>query len=155
MQIQISWLLQKPSDLELHCLQRQEISETSRTTVETVTRVLIFTKVSNSDLLMFEVIWSGNLYALLKFDMKLSNVPELETISAKVDCFIQVFMSLSTIFQSYRQGAGVILELSDREKFGDNFRISGRSFGPNFGFPYTYFTFSLLPQLKIGRNQPA
>ena len=26
MQIQISWLLQKPSDLDLHCLQRQGIS---------------------------------------------------------------------------------------------------------------------------------
>ena len=25
-QIQISWLLQKPSDLDLHCLQRQDIS---------------------------------------------------------------------------------------------------------------------------------
>ena len=28
--------------------------------------------------------------------------------------------------------AGVILKLSEREKFCDNFRISGRSFGPNF-----------------------
>ena len=24
--------------------------------------------------------------------------------------------------------------------------ISGRSFGPNFGFPYTFYTFSLLTQ---------
>ena len=51
--------------------------------------------------------------------------------------------------------AGVILDLSEREKFCDNFRISGRSFGQNFGFPYTFYTFSLLPQLKIGRSQPA
>ena len=51
--------------------------------------------------------------------------------------------------------AGVFLELSQREKFCDNFRISGRSFGPNFGFPYIFYTFSLLPQLKIGRRQPA
>ena len=29
-QIQISWLLQKPTDLDLHCLQRQGISGFSR-----------------------------------------------------------------------------------------------------------------------------
>ena len=32
-QIQISWLLQKPTDLDLHCLQRQDISGCSRTMV--------------------------------------------------------------------------------------------------------------------------
>ena len=32
-QIQISWLLQKPTDLDLHCLQRQSISGFSRTSV--------------------------------------------------------------------------------------------------------------------------
>ena len=32
-QIQISWLLQKPTDLDLHCLQRQCISRFSRTRV--------------------------------------------------------------------------------------------------------------------------
>ena len=32
-QIQISWLLQKPTDLELHCLQRQDISGLSRSRV--------------------------------------------------------------------------------------------------------------------------
>ena len=31
MQIQISWLLKKPTDLDLHCLQRQGISRISRT----------------------------------------------------------------------------------------------------------------------------
>ena len=36
MQIQISWLLQKPSDLDIHCLQRQGISGLSRTRVKTV-----------------------------------------------------------------------------------------------------------------------
>ena len=30
MQIQISWLLQKPTDLDLHCLQRQDIAGFSR-----------------------------------------------------------------------------------------------------------------------------
>ena len=34
MQIQISWLLQKPTDLDLHCLQRQGISGFSRTRVK-------------------------------------------------------------------------------------------------------------------------
>ena len=34
MQIQISWLLQKPNDLGLHCLQRQGISGFSRTRVK-------------------------------------------------------------------------------------------------------------------------
>ena len=34
MQIQISWLLQKPTDLDLHCLQRQGISRFSRTRVK-------------------------------------------------------------------------------------------------------------------------
>ena len=33
-QIQISWLLQKPTDLDLHCLQRQGISRFSRTRVK-------------------------------------------------------------------------------------------------------------------------
>ena len=51
--------------------------------------------------------------------------------------------------------SGVILELSEREKFCNNFRILGRSFGPNLRFPYTFYTLSLLPQLKIGRSQPA
>ena len=35
-QIQISWLLQKPTDLDLHCLQRQAISGFSRTRVNLV-----------------------------------------------------------------------------------------------------------------------
>ena len=33
-QIQISWLLQKPTDLDLHCLQRQGISGFSRARVK-------------------------------------------------------------------------------------------------------------------------
>ena len=33
MQIRISWLLKKPTDLDLHCLQRQGISGFSRTRV--------------------------------------------------------------------------------------------------------------------------
>ena len=37
MQIQISWLLKKPTDLDLHCLQRQDISEFSRTRVNVKT----------------------------------------------------------------------------------------------------------------------
>ena len=33
-QIQISWPLQKPADLDLHCFQKQDISEFSRTRVK-------------------------------------------------------------------------------------------------------------------------
>ena len=33
-QIQISWLLKKPSDLGLHCLQRQDLSGFSKTRVK-------------------------------------------------------------------------------------------------------------------------
>ena len=36
MQIQISWLLKKPTDLDLNCLQRQGISEYSRTRVKII-----------------------------------------------------------------------------------------------------------------------
>ena len=38
---------------------------------------------------------------------------------------------------------GVSQELSEREKFCDIFRITGRNFGPNFGFPYTFYTFKV------------
>ena len=50
--------------------------------------------------------------------------------------------------------AGLSLELSDRKKFCVIFRILGRSFGPNFVFPYMFYTFKLLPQLIIGRSEP-
>ena len=36
MQIQIGWLLQKPTDLDLHCLQKQGISGFSRTRVKLI-----------------------------------------------------------------------------------------------------------------------
>ena len=47
MQIQISWLLQKPTDLDLHCLQRQDISGFSRTSVNIcmpITYILVVKK---------------------------------------------------------------------------------------------------------------
>ena len=40
MQIQISWLLQKPIDLDLHCLQRRGISGFSRTRVKVSAEIL-------------------------------------------------------------------------------------------------------------------
>ena len=43
MQIQISWLLQNPTDLDLHCLQRQYISGFSRTRVKTHPEVVKWT----------------------------------------------------------------------------------------------------------------
>ena len=36
MQVQISWLLKKPTDLDLHCLQRQDISRINRTRVNVI-----------------------------------------------------------------------------------------------------------------------
>ena len=39
-QIQISWLLQKPTDLDLHCLQRHGIFGFSRTRVKTMSTIL-------------------------------------------------------------------------------------------------------------------
>ena len=52
--------------------------------------------------------------------------------------------------------AGIILELSDREKFCDNFRISGRLGQISvFSYMYVFYTFSFLPLLKVGRSQPA
>ena len=44
--------------------------------------------------------------------------------------------------------SGLSLELSDREKFCDIFRILGRSFGSNFGFLFMFYTLKLLPQLR-------
>ena len=40
-QIQISWLLQKPTDLDLHCLQSQGISGFSRTRVKLLQAVFV------------------------------------------------------------------------------------------------------------------
>ena len=40
MQIQISWLFQKPTDLDLHCFQRQGISGFSRTSVNVLSQDL-------------------------------------------------------------------------------------------------------------------
>ena len=65
---------------------------------------------------------------------------------------ISFFFSIS--FSTMAADPGVCLKLSDRERFCNIFRISGRSFGPKFGFPYMFYTFKLLPQLKIGRSQP-
>ena len=83
-------------------------------------------------------------------------IPDItnQDMQEKPNCYKQK-VSQATFKGLQRGITGVILELSEREKFCDNFRISGRSFGPNFRFPYTFYTFSLLSQLKIGRSQPA
>ena len=50
--------------------------------------------------------------------------------------------SVGVFYKIYRDTliyARVILECSEREKFCDHFRISGRHFGPNFGSPYTFY----------------
>ena len=57
MQIQISWLLQKPNDLDLHCLLRQGISGFSKTRVKYCsTYLLVFCKQgTNASLKVLEV----------------------------------------------------------------------------------------------------
>ena len=50
MQIQIRWLLQKPIDLDLHCLRRQGISGFSRTRVKSTHNLCYFSKIRG---------WSG------------------------------------------------------------------------------------------------
>ena len=62
-------------------------------------------------------------------------------------CFDWADLVILAVNQYFVPIAGVILELSEREKFCDNSRISGRSFSPIFGFPYIFYTFSLLPVL--------
>ena len=62
MQIQISWLLQKPTDLDLHCLQRQVISRFSRTRVKFSVKKSIFI---SCDL---DVKWTGTIWTALKED---------------------------------------------------------------------------------------
>ena len=54
MQIEISWLLQKPTDLDLHCLQMQDISGLSRT------RVRIFLGEGNSSVYLQNVFLGKN-----------------------------------------------------------------------------------------------
>ena len=50
MQIQISWLLKKPTELDLHCLQRQDISGFSRTRVK-IRFVDIFSELEVEDII--------------------------------------------------------------------------------------------------------
>ena len=49
--IQISWLLRKPTNLELHCLQRHGISGFSKRRVQTIFVSLIYTRDSFRDFL--------------------------------------------------------------------------------------------------------
>ena len=44
-QIQISWLLQKPTDLDLHCLKMQDISGFSRTRVKRLFLLILLMEV--------------------------------------------------------------------------------------------------------------
>ena len=66
MQIQISWLLQKPTDLDLHCLQRQGISGFSRTRVKVLLQLIPHTvlcwSIWNSAAILS---WSLDVYVVL------------------------------------------------------------------------------------------
>ena len=65
MQIEISWLLQKPTDLDLHCLQRQGISGFSRTRVKTHQQV---------------VKWMGSVWEKYGKELYCTNVNRVNTI---------------------------------------------------------------------------
>ena len=52
------------------------------------------------------------------------------------------YLKYTLLFWRSVQVTGIITDFSDREKFCQNFRFSGRSFGQNFGFSYMFFTFS-------------
>ena len=53
MQIQISWHLKKPTDLDLHCLQRQGISGFSRTRAKAPSRFVVDNILKNFFFLFF------------------------------------------------------------------------------------------------------
>ena len=58
-QIQIRWLLQKPTDLDLHCLQRQGISGFSRTRVKLLDLTSTLTWISVTGLrVQFLSVWA-------------------------------------------------------------------------------------------------
>ena len=67
-QIQISWLLQKPTDLDLHCLQRQGISGFSRTRVNLFSRTRFYLQIRAHVLLslLFKIIVGTHLNCLDK-----------------------------------------------------------------------------------------
>ena len=81
MQIQIIWLLKKPADLDLHCLQGQGISGFSRTRVKTSTQI----KSSVSDT-----------YKSVKSNFQ-AKVPSVlfESPSSRVQCEISVNSDLA------------------------------------------------------------
>ena len=68
-QIQISWFLKKPTDLDLHCSQRQGISGSSRTGIN-ISQVLLnknelmpyVTSVCPASMIRVYAVWSLNLY---------------------------------------------------------------------------------------------
>ena len=66
--------------------------------------------------------------------------------------YVYILRHVQGIFDTHFKGQSRTFRQGE---FCDIFRTLGRTFGPNFGFPYMFYTFSLLPQLKIGRSQPA
>ena len=83
MQIQISWLLQKPTDLDLHCLQRQGISGFSRTRVRDIDILLG---------LLYH--WPVTIITLLPLD-----IPELSTSKARDYKVVKKFVEASWLAQ--------------------------------------------------------
>ena len=76
MQIQISWLLKKPTNLDLHCLQRQAISGFSRTRVKSQFNVYLFEA--------FIVEWDYILYHVLILSTSHDTFPHFCIATQKV-----------------------------------------------------------------------
>ena len=76
-QIQISWLLQKPIDLDLHCLQRQGISGFSRTRVK-------FAEHCGTDSAVYPVEWNIFVYLPKYMDNKCLN----KQCRARSNCYV-------------------------------------------------------------------
>ena len=56
MQIQISWLLQKPADLDLHCLQRHDIPMLRTRKVKTIARMTCYKVRSNTHFIFIFIV---------------------------------------------------------------------------------------------------
>ena len=84
MQIQISWLLQKPTDLDLHCLQRQGTSGFSRTRVKTLIVIIFLLFPEVRSLVDFSYLSGATLDAVTKM-MWFSNF--ISIFAAIIVCF--------------------------------------------------------------------
>ena len=89
MHVQISWLLQKPTDLDLHCLQRQGISGFSRTRV---THKSTFSE--------------GNKYCVFLPHLNAGKIDLKPLVSYTTDCSKVMVLVLAVRVALWHNGAG-------------------------------------------------